>query len=153
MALKLLLLALMLGSASIAVRAADVGVSISVGEPGYYGRIDIGDYPRPQLMYSQPRMIRREAAGRQPIYLHVPPTHARNWRRYCATYDACDERAYFVRDRWYNNEYVPRYQERHRHRHDDRHDGRRDDHRGNYPDPRDNRDNWQRDGSDRGPYR
>ena len=26
---------------------ADVGVSVSIGQPGFYGRIDIGDYPYP----------------------------------------------------------------------------------------------------------
>jgi len=31
--------------------AADVGVSISVGQPGFYGQIDIGDFPQPQLIY------------------------------------------------------------------------------------------------------
>jgi len=104
--------------------AADVGVSISIGDPGFYGRIDIGDYPRPRLMYSEPRVIYREAA-RAPIYLHVPPGHAKNWRKHCGKYNACGERVYFVQDSWYNQVYVPRYQERH----DDRRSGRKDERR------------------------
>ena len=28
--------------------AADVGVSVTVGQPGFYGTIDIGNFPRPQ---------------------------------------------------------------------------------------------------------
>jgi len=144
---NLLLLAVVLGGVSVPTRAADVGVSVALGQPGFYGRIDIGDYPQPQLLYSQPRMIQRGPSGRPPIYLHVPPGHAKNWRRHCAAYNACDERVYFVRERWYNNQYVPRYQERNRHRQDDRQDGRRDDHRGN------DRDDRQRGGNDRGQYR
>jgi hypothetical protein len=130
---NLYLLAVLLAGASATTpaRAADVGVSVTLGQPGFYGRIDIGDYPQPQLLYSQPRMIRRGPSGREPIYLHVPPGHAKNWRRHCATYNACDERVYFVREGWYNKQYVPRYQERNGHRQDDRRDGRRDEHRGN----------------------
>lgn len=144
---NLLLLAVVLGGVSVPARAADVGVSVTLGQPGFYGRIDIGDYPQPQLLYSQPRMIRRGPSGRPPIYLHVPPGHAKNWRRHCAAYNACDERVYFVRERWYNDQYVPRYQERNRHHQDNRYDGRRDDHRGN------DRDDRHRGGNDRGQNR
>ncbi|MBS1142844.1 MAG: hypothetical protein H6R14_250 [Proteobacteria bacterium] len=129
MNLNLLLLAVVLAGAAAPAKASDVGVSVTLGQPGFYGRIDVGDYPRPQLLYSQPRMIQRGPSGRPPVYMHVPPGHARNWRRHCATYDACDERVYFVRDRWYNDQYVPRYQERNRR--GDGQDGHRDDHRGN----------------------
>ena len=34
--------------------AADVGVSVSIGQPGFYGRLDIGDFPQPQVIYRQP---------------------------------------------------------------------------------------------------
>lgn len=113
--------------------AADVGVSVSIGQPGFYGRIDIGDYPypQPQVIYRQPRVIERTYIEREPIYLRVPPGHARNWRKHCHKYHACGERVYFVQDSWYQREYVPRYQEHHRDRHDDRRDEYRDDHRGN----------------------
>jgi len=131
MNLNLFLLAVLMVGPSAPARAADVGVSVSVGQPGFYGRLDIGDYPQPQLLYSQPRMIRRGMEGRPPVYMHVPPGHARNWRKHCAAYNACDEQVYFVRDGWYNNQFVPRYQERNRSGQDERHDGRRDDHRGN----------------------
>ncbi|WP_301278395.1 hypothetical protein [Dechloromonas sp.] len=129
MDLNLLLLSVLLAGAAEPSKAADVGVSVALGEPGFYGRIDVGDYPRPQLLYAQPRLIRRGPSGRPPVYMHVPPGHARNWRRHCAAYDACDERVYFVRDWWYNEQYVPRYQERHRR--GDGPDRRRDDPRGN----------------------
>uniref|UniRef100_Q47EA3 Uncharacterized protein n=1 Tax=Dechloromonas aromatica (strain RCB) TaxID=159087 RepID=Q47EA3_DECAR len=145
--MKLFLLAVLLAAASAPTRAADVGVSVSVGQPGFYGRLDIGDYPQPQLLYQQPRMIERVPEGRPPVYMRVPPGHARNWRRHCSAYNACDERVYFVRDGWYNNQYVPRYREQNRYRDDGRHDGRRDDHRGY------NRDDHQRGGDDRGQRR
>lgn len=92
--------------------ATDVGVSISIGDPGFYGRIDIGDFPRPRLIYQEPRIIHRAVVS-EPVYLHVPPGHAKNWRKHCHKYDACGERVYFVQDNWYNDVYVPRYQERH----------------------------------------
>ena len=30
--------------------AATLGVSISVGQPGFYGHIDVGDFPAPELI-------------------------------------------------------------------------------------------------------
>lgn len=91
--------------------AADVGVSVSVGQPGFYGRIDIGNFPRPQLIYPQPVVIQSVAVIPQPIYLRVPPGHAKDWRKHCHKYDACSQSVYFVREDWYNNVYVPRYRE------------------------------------------
>lgn len=107
---------------SIPVLAADVGVSVSIGQPGFYGRIDIGDYPypQPQVIYRQPRIIERVYVDREPIYMRVPPSHAKNWRKYCHQYGACGERVYFVQDNWYHHEYAPRYQEQHRDHRDDR---------------------------------
>jgi uncharacterized protein YcfJ len=91
--------------------AADVGVSVRVGEPGFYGRIDIGNMPPPRVLYSQPIVVTPAPVGvvRSPIYLHVPPGHARNWRKHCAHYNACGEPVYFVQDGWYNDVYVPRH--------------------------------------------
>ena len=88
--------------------AADVGVSVTVGQPGYYGRIDIGNFPQPQLIYAQPVVIERVPAGAvpQPLYLHVPPGHAKDWRKHCGKYNACGQPVYFVSDSWYDNVYV-----------------------------------------------
>ena len=105
--------------------AADVGVSISIGQPGFYGRLDIGDFPPPQLIYPQPVIITPGVpVGRPPLYLHVPPGHSKKWSRYCREYNACGEPVYFVHGDWYEREYVPRYQEKHRGRGGDRHDDR-----------------------------
>jgi len=61
--------------------AADVGVSIQVGQPGFYGRIDVGNFPPPVLVYQEPVIIQPVPVGvvRQPIYVHVPPGQAKNW--------------------------------------------------------------------------
>lgn len=132
--MKRLLFAAALTAVSAQVFAADVGVSIGIGQPGFYGRIDIGGYPPPQVIYGQPRFIEAVPYGRPPIYLRVPPGHAKNWRKHCREYDACGERVYFVRDNWYHREYVPRFQEhnygRRDERRDERHDERRDGYRG-----------------------
>ncbi len=112
--------AMAVATISIPALAADVGVSISIGQPGFYGRLDIGGYPPPQVIYPQPMIIERVPVERPPIYLRVPPGHARNWRKHCHEYNACGERVFFVRDSWYNREYVPRYRERHRDRDDAR---------------------------------
>ena len=102
-------------SAAAPAMAADVGVSVQIGEPGFYGRIDIGNLPQPQLIYPQPVVIQPVPAGvvRQPIYLRVPPGHAKNWRKHCSKYNACGQPVYFVHDRWYNDVYVPQYRESH----------------------------------------
>jgi hypothetical protein len=132
-------------AATIAIAAlstpATAQVSINIGQPGFYGRIDIGGFPPPPLLFPQPLMIHRGPVSRPPLYLRVPPGHARDWRRHCHRYGACGERVYFVQDNWYRNEYAPQYRERHGHRgpdHDgyrgyDRREDRRDyrdDHRG-----------------------
>jgi hypothetical protein len=112
--MKRLLLTVALTVLSLPVLATDVGVSISVGQPGFYGRLDIGNYPPPVVMYPQPVVVVPVPVGvvRQPMYLHVPPGHQKNWRRYCSQYEACGYPVYFVQTGWYNNVYVPQYQQR-----------------------------------------
>ena len=134
--MKQFLLAAALAAVSAPILAADVGVSLSIGQPGFYGRIDIGDYPQPQLIYPQPVAVDRVPYGRPPVYLHVPPGHAKHWRKHCREYNACGERVFFVQDNWYNREYVPRYQEHHGDRREDHRD-HRDDHRGDRNDRHD----------------
>jgi hypothetical protein len=119
---------------AVSARAADVGVSVSVGQPGFYGQIDIGNVPRPQVVYPSPVVISPVPVSVHvppPIYLHVPPGHAKKWSKHCHKYNACGRPVYFVQDRWYNEVYVPEYQARHRHEdggHGDYHGGGRDDH-------------------------
>lgn len=115
--MKKVLFVTLLGAFAVPTFAADVGVSVSVGQPGFYGQINIGNIPRPQVVFTQPVVIARtpEYASVEPIYLHVPPGHEKHWDKHCGEYHACGRPVYFVRDDWYNNEYVPRY----RHHDDD----------------------------------
>ncbi|MFC3107998.1 hypothetical protein ACFQAT_11020 [Undibacterium arcticum] len=110
-------------AAAVPAFAADVGVSVSVGDPGFYGRIDIGNVPPPQLIYAQPVIVQPVAVAGPPLYLHVPPGHAKHWSKNCYRYNACGQRVYFVQDSWYNNVYVPSYRE---------HRGGRGEHRDGY---------------------
>ena len=131
--MKRFLIAVAIAAATVTTPAlaADVGVSVSIGQPGFYGRIDIGDYPPPRLIYRHPIIVERGRMG-PPVYLRVPPGHAKHWSKHCREYNACGEQVYFVHDDWYEREYVPRYQERHGGRgDDDRRGGGRDDDRGN----------------------
>jgi hypothetical protein len=102
-----------LSTFSITAFAVDVGVSINLGQPNYYGPIDPNGYPQPQVIYRQPRAANQIPINQPPVYMRVPPNQAKNWRKHCGKYNACDERVLFVRDNWYNRQYAPRYQEQH----------------------------------------
>lgn len=117
------LIAIVLSSLALPAMA-QVGVSVTLGEPGFYGRIDIGNALVPQLVYPQPVVIAPvpQYVGVAPIYLRVPPGYARHWRRYCARYNACGRPVYFVRDDWYLHTYIPYYYHAHPHWHDHDHD-------------------------------
>ena len=102
------------------VIASVYGVSNDIGQPGFYGQIQLGnDYPRLQLIYSEPVLIRkvRTDIGQQlPIYL--PYYNSRHF--------------IFAQNRYYesNRQYYDNYQDRrydsHRH-HDDQNRGMRHD--------------------------
>jgi hypothetical protein len=108
-------IALALFAITVPAWSADVGVSVTVNQPGIFGRIDIGNLPPPQLIYAEPMLIRPMLHGAPPppIYLHVPPGHEKNWRKHCAKYDACGRPVYFVHEDWYRKEYEPRHREGH----------------------------------------
>ena len=105
------LVALMLAAAAaMPAVAADVGVSISVSEPGLYGRIDIGRFPQPQVVVAQPVIVQRPTvvvAQPRPVYLWVPPGHRKNWSKHCQEYSACAAPVYFVQDGWYDQLVMP----------------------------------------------
>ena len=113
--MKGFVLTILLTAAASAASAADVGVSISIGQPGFYGQIEIGNAPQPAVIYAQPVLIQRVQVAQpvQPIYLRVPPGHAKNWKKHCKKYDACSRPVYFVKDDWYNKVYVPYYEQEH----------------------------------------
>jgi hypothetical protein len=120
--MKRLLCAAVLAAVA-APATAEVGVSVTVGHPGFYGRIDIGGFPAPPLLFPRPVIIERVPAPRPPVYLHVPPGHAKNWAKHCHQYGACGHPAYFVEEIWYRDVYVPRYQERRGNGPPDKHHG------------------------------
>ncbi len=93
--------------------AADVSVRvIAAGEiaPGVYGRVDIGSGPPPPLVYVEPRIIVQPAptVRVQPVYLHVPPGHAKDWAKHCKHYNACGQPVYFVRSSEYDKAKKPK---------------------------------------------
>jgi len=126
--MKRLLFAAALAAATSPAYATDVGVSVSIGQPGFYGTLDIGNFPRPRVIYAEPVIVEAVPIGvvRRPMYLHVPPGHAKNWGKHCRKYGACGQPVYFVQEGWYNDVYAPRYREQAR----VRHVGIRDDDRG-----------------------
>jgi hypothetical protein len=116
-------------------RAGDLGINIIVSgqvAPGVYGQVQLGNAARPPLVYAQPMLIEPQAAPPPPVYLHVPPDHARNWRKHCREYNACNRPVYFVRSAEYAPDYERRKHDReddHGHGHDHDHDhDRHDDH-------------------------
>lgn len=102
-----LLRGLALATLAIPAFAADVGISLNVGQPGFFGQINIGNTAPPPVVYTQPVIIEGDAryAG-APIYLRVQPGYEQDWRRHCAEYRACGRPVYFVQDEWYQREYV-----------------------------------------------
>jgi hypothetical protein len=108
--MKTLCLALAAAALSApALAGTDVGVSVGISQPGFYGRIDIGSVRvAPVLVYPQPVLIAapRAVVVQRPVYLRVPPGHARNWRKHCAHYDACGQPVYFVQEDWYQKHYA-----------------------------------------------
>jgi hypothetical protein len=105
---KHLCLAIGLAAAAWAAQA-QTSVNVSVGgiiKPGVYGRVEIGNQPPPPVVYPQPVIITQPVVvaqptvivQRQPIYLHVPPGHAKNWGKHCYKYNACNQPVYFVQN-------------------------------------------------------
>ncbi len=105
---SILIVAALAGGATCA-EAQNVSVNaVITGEvvPGVYGQVVLGNRPPPPVVYQQPTVIEAPvvvagAPPEQPIYLHVPPGHAKNWRKHCHEYHACNRPVYFVRSAEY----------------------------------------------------
>jgi hypothetical protein len=139
------------GAMVIPAEAADGDVAIRIGEPGFYGRLDVDDVGNPSVINAHPSLDRRAPPGvaREPLYLRVPSSHRKNWHRFCANYGACDHPVYFVKDDWYNDVYAPQYRELHREDREYRDD--RDDHNRNNRDSRDDHDDHHQQAEDHDP--
>ncbi|WP_457424890.1 hypothetical protein [Roseateles sp. P5_E7] len=91
-----------------AAQATDVGVSVQIGQPGFYGRIDIGNAAPPPVMMREPVWVQRRPVHVEPVYMRIPPGHQKNWAKHCARYNACGTPVYFVREDWYEERYSRR---------------------------------------------
>jgi hypothetical protein len=112
---KALTAAVLCSSAALPALAANV--SISVHQPGVYGRITLGGpvpqagwvAPQPVVVLPPPVVVERE-----PIYLYVPAAHSANWARHCSRYNACSQPVIFVRDSWVRERHTAYYQDQDR---------------------------------------
>ena len=104
--------------ASLPSVADDLGINVVLeGEvaPGVYGRVELGKGSHPAIYYPEPLVIVHEPkySNYQPVYLHVPPGHAKHWRKHCHKYHACERPVYFIK----SVEYAESYQREHSHDH------------------------------------
>lgn len=98
---------------SAPAHAGDLNLSVILAgelQPGVYGRVELGNMPPPPLLYPQPVVIVHEyrRVPYEPVYLHVPPGHAKHWSKFCYRYNACNRPVYFVRSAEYEPGYRPR---------------------------------------------
>lgn len=90
--------------------AADPDVRVIMSSDlrsGVYGRVEFGNGPPPPLVYADPVIVAPpppRVAAPAPIYLHVPPGHAKHWDKHCKKYNACNRPVYFVK----SEEYEPK---------------------------------------------
>lgn len=98
-------------------RAGDLDIHVILAgqvAPGIYGQVQFGSGSPPPVVYAQPMIVEPQPTPLPPVYLHVPPGHAKDWRKHCHEYHACNRPVYFVR----SAEYAPGYDRDHGH-HDD----------------------------------
>ncbi|HYL03292.1 MAG TPA: hypothetical protein VEU54_07710 [Steroidobacteraceae bacterium] len=142
----LILSALTLPAAATVASAQNVSVNaVITGQvvPGVYGQVVIGNGPPPPVVYAQPVVVQPPPVvvgvpPPAPLYLHVPPGHAKHWRKHCHEYHACNRPVYFVkspeyepgfnRERWEREHGHGHGHEDHGHHGDDRGDHDRGDH-------------------------
>ena len=121
--------ALALVAAVPLARAQNVSVGVTItGEvvPGVYGQVVLGNQPPPQLVYAQAVIAEPVVVAApvpvEPIYLHVPPGHAKHWRKHCHEYNACNRPVYFVRSPEYEPGFrMDRWRAEHEHGHHGEH--------------------------------
>jgi len=140
-AIQSILIAAALSAAATCAEAQNVSVNaVITGQvvPGVYGQVVLGNAPPPPVVYQQPVVVQPPAVvvgapPVEPIYLHVPPGHARHWSKHCHEYHACNRPVYFVR----SAEYEPgfdreRWEREHGHEHEHEHGHGHDEDRGDH---------------------
>jgi hypothetical protein len=85
-------------------------------QPGVYGRVAIGGYAEPPMVYAPQPVIAVDngygqvveesvdaayATDQPPVYLWVPEYQRTHWAQYCREYGAYGVPVYFVDDGWY----------------------------------------------------
>jgi hypothetical protein len=85
-------------------------------EPGVYGRVVVGGYAEPPVVYAPQPVIAVDngygqiveevvdtayATDQPPVYLWVPEYQRLHWAQYCREYSAVGVPVYFVDDGWY----------------------------------------------------
>jgi hypothetical protein len=127
--IRVFILPALLAAAAPLAHAQNVSFNATISGPvvpGVYGQVTLGNAPPPPVVYEQPVIAQPVpvvvgAAPVEPIYLHVPPGHAKDWRKHCHEYHACNRPVYFVKSAEYEPGYHP---DHHGHGHQDD----RDDH-------------------------
>jgi len=99
--------------------ADDLGVRVILEKevaPGVYGRVELGNNSHPEVYYAEPVIIISDSnePRYRPVYVHVPPGHAKNWSKHCHKYNACRRPVYFIKS--------AEYMDDNDHHHDDHHD-------------------------------
>jgi hypothetical protein len=87
-----------------------------VVQPGVYGRVAVGGYAEPPVVYAPQPVIAIDngygqvveesvdaayATDQPPVYLWVPEYQRTHWAQYCREYGAYGVPVYFVDDGWY----------------------------------------------------
>ena len=103
---------------------AQTDVNVSIGgiiQPGVYGRVEIGTRPPPPVYYPQPVVIVKQPVTvvQEPIYMHVPPGHARKWRKHCHKYNACNQPVYLVKNEYDDDGKKGKHKHKNKHKHED----------------------------------
>ena len=93
----------------LAVLAQQGPAAAPIGDPGYYGQVDLAGAAPPPVVYSTPVIVQQTPVYYPPVYLRVPPMYYQNWGQYCGYYNACSYPVFFVQDGWYMNWYSPWY--------------------------------------------
>ena len=110
---------LLLGISTAHAQYANITIHGEV-KPGVYGRVEFGNAPPPVVIYPEPVLIVKDPRPLQPIYLHIPPGHAKKWEKHCHKYNACNRPVYFVKSKEYGRDWDDHHHHNKEHKHTDK---------------------------------